>query len=31
VDGGALAKYWPYIPSEEKAGPLPLVRMDVTE
>lgn len=31
VDGGALAKYWPYVPSEEKAGPLPLIRMDVTE
>jgi NAD(P)-dependent dehydrogenase (short-subunit alcohol dehydrogenase family) len=31
VDGGALAKYWPYIPAEDKAGPLPLVRMDVTE
>jgi NAD(P)-dependent dehydrogenase (short-subunit alcohol dehydrogenase family) len=31
VDGGALAKYWPYIPGEEKAGPLPLVKMDVTE
>jgi 3-oxoacyl-[acyl-carrier protein] reductase len=31
VDGGALAKYWPYIPSEEKAGPLPLIRMDITE
>jgi len=30
VDGGALAKYWPYIPSEEKAGPLPLVKLDVT-
>jgi NAD(P)-dependent dehydrogenase (short-subunit alcohol dehydrogenase family) len=30
VDGGALAKYWPYIPSEEKAGPLPLIKMDVT-
>lgn len=31
VDGGALAKYWPYIPAEEKAGPLPLIKMDVTE
>ena len=31
VDGGALAKYWPYIPSEEKAGPLPLISMDITE
>jgi len=31
VDGGALAKYWPYIPAAEKAGPLPLVKMDVTE
>jgi NAD(P)-dependent dehydrogenase (short-subunit alcohol dehydrogenase family) len=31
VDGGALAKYWPYIPAEDKAGPLPLIRMDVTE
>jgi NAD(P)-dependent dehydrogenase (short-subunit alcohol dehydrogenase family) len=31
VDGGALAKYWPYIPSEDKAGPLPLVKIDVTE
>jgi NAD(P)-dependent dehydrogenase (short-subunit alcohol dehydrogenase family) len=31
VDGGALAKYWPYIPAEDKAGPLPLVKMDVTE
>lgn len=30
VDGGALAKYWPYTPPEEKAGPLPLVSMDVT-
>jgi NAD(P)-dependent dehydrogenase (short-subunit alcohol dehydrogenase family) len=30
VDGGALAKYWPYIPAEEKAGPLPLLKMDVT-
>ena len=31
VDGGALAKYWPYIPAEDKAGPLPLIKMDVTE
>lgn len=31
VDGGALAKYWPYTPPPEKAGPLPLVPMDVTE
>jgi NAD(P)-dependent dehydrogenase (short-subunit alcohol dehydrogenase family) len=31
VDGGALAKYWPYIPSEDRAGPLPLIKMDVTE
>jgi NAD(P)-dependent dehydrogenase (short-subunit alcohol dehydrogenase family) len=31
VDGGALAKYWPYIPSEDKAGPLPLIKIDVTE
>jgi len=31
VDGGALAKYWPYVPSEEGAGPLPLIKMDVTE
>jgi NAD(P)-dependent dehydrogenase (short-subunit alcohol dehydrogenase family) len=31
VDGGALAKYWPYTPPAEKAGPLPLVSMDVTE
>jgi NAD(P)-dependent dehydrogenase (short-subunit alcohol dehydrogenase family) len=30
VDGGALAKYWPYTPPEEKAGPLPLLSMDVT-
>lgn len=31
VDGGALAKYWPYTPPPEKAGPLPLITMDVTE
>ncbi len=31
VDGGALAKYWPYTPPEDKAGPLPLVKVDVTE
>jgi NAD(P)-dependent dehydrogenase (short-subunit alcohol dehydrogenase family) len=31
VDGGALAKYWPYVPPQEKAGPLPLVAMDVTQ
>jgi NAD(P)-dependent dehydrogenase (short-subunit alcohol dehydrogenase family) len=31
VDGGALAKYWPYVPSEEAAGPLPLIKMDVTD
>ena len=31
VDGGALAKYWPYIPAEDKAGPLPLIKMDITE
>lgn len=31
VDGGALAKYWPYVPPAEKAGPLPLIKMDVTE
>jgi NAD(P)-dependent dehydrogenase (short-subunit alcohol dehydrogenase family) len=31
VDGGALAKYWPYTPPAEKAGPLPLVAMDITE
>jgi len=31
VDGGALAKYWPWIPPEDKDGPLPLIRMDVTE
>ncbi len=31
VDGGALAKYWPYIPPEDSAGPLPLVTQDVTE
>ncbi len=30
VDGGALAKYWPYTPPEDTAGPLPLVSMDVT-
>ncbi len=29
VDGGALAKYWPYIPPEEKAGPLPLISMEI--
>ena len=31
VDGGALAKYWPYTPPLEKAGPLPLIKLDVTE
>jgi len=31
VDGGALAKYWPYIPPEEKAGPLPLIQMEIQE
>jgi NAD(P)-dependent dehydrogenase (short-subunit alcohol dehydrogenase family) len=31
VDGGALAKYWPYKPPEGGAGPLPLVSMDVSE
>jgi NAD(P)-dependent dehydrogenase (short-subunit alcohol dehydrogenase family) len=31
VDGGALAKYWPYTPPAEKTGPLPLVGMDITE
>jgi len=31
VDGGALAKYWPYIPPAKKAGPLPLIKMDITE
>ena len=31
VDGGALAKYWPYTPPTEKAGPLPLIKIDVTE
>lgn len=31
VDSGALAKYWPYVPPAEKTGPLPLVKMDVTE
>ncbi len=30
VDGGALAKYWPYTPPAEKAGPMPLVSMDIT-
>ena len=25
VDGGALAKYWPYTPPENGAGPLPLM------
>ena len=29
VDGGAMAKYWPYMPPAEKAGPLPLIPMDV--
>jgi len=31
VDGGALAKYWPYTPPEDTAGPLPLVSLDVTQ
>ncbi len=31
VDSGALAKYWPYVPPAEKVGPLPLIKMDVTE
>ncbi len=31
ADGGALAKYWPYIPPEDSAGPLPLVTMDDTK
>ena len=31
VDSGALAKYWPYVPPADKMGPLPLVKMDVTE
>ena len=31
VDSGALAKYWPYVPPADKAGPLPLIKMDVTE
>jgi NAD(P)-dependent dehydrogenase (short-subunit alcohol dehydrogenase family) len=31
VDGGARAKYWGYTPPADNAGPLPLVRLDVTE
>ncbi len=31
VDAGALAKYWPYVPPAEKRGPLPLIKMDVSE
>ena len=31
VDSGALAKYWPYVPPAEKRGPLPLIKMDVTD
>jgi NAD(P)-dependent dehydrogenase (short-subunit alcohol dehydrogenase family) len=31
VDGGARAKSWAYTPGEDNAGPLPLIRMDVTE
>ena len=30
ADGGALAKYWSYVPQEEKAGPLPRVNLDAT-
>jgi NAD(P)-dependent dehydrogenase (short-subunit alcohol dehydrogenase family) len=31
VDGGARAKYWAYTPPEDNAGPVPLVKLDVTE
>ncbi len=31
ADGGALAKYWAYVPPEDGAGPLPLVPLDVTQ
>ena len=31
ADGGALAKYWSYIPAEDAAGPLPLVTLGTTE
>ncbi len=31
ADGGALAKYWAYVPPEEGAGPLPIVPLDMTE
>lgn len=28
VDGGALAKYWPYVPPADGDGPLPLVSLE---
>jgi NAD(P)-dependent dehydrogenase (short-subunit alcohol dehydrogenase family) len=31
VDGGARAKYWAYTPPADNAGPVSLVRLDVTE
>ncbi|HLH68198.1 MAG TPA: SDR family oxidoreductase [Candidatus Dormibacteraeota bacterium] len=31
VDGGARAKYWAYTPPEDNAGPVPLVKLDLTE
>jgi NAD(P)-dependent dehydrogenase (short-subunit alcohol dehydrogenase family) len=31
IDGGARAKYWGYTPPADNAGPLPLVKLDVTE
>ncbi|HZV49493.1 MAG TPA: SDR family NAD(P)-dependent oxidoreductase [Candidatus Dormibacteraeota bacterium] len=30
VDGGARAKYWAYTPPEDNAGPVPLVKLDLT-
>jgi 3-oxoacyl-[acyl-carrier protein] reductase len=31
VDGGARAKSWAYTPGTDNAGPLPLIKMDVSE
>src|SRR6266540_2343867 len=30
VDGGARAKSWAYTPGEDNAGPIPLIKMDVS-
>ncbi len=31
IDGGARAKYWGYTPPADNAGPVPLIRLDITE